>query len=148
MMKVKISQGNKPVEHETKEVKSDTTKQPANMVSSKEKPEDIVTWCKDSIKAGSISYTVASECIVAQIRAIYFNSIVKPDGYDLETLCYLDKILFNTLTSIITGIIAYGSGTIHRNLVCQTIENTISAIEHQVDKDAIEHIIDRVYEEF
>jgi hypothetical protein len=124
------------------------TKQVIQEPKKQEKEEDIVSYCKQSIDNSSITYRVAASCIVGQIRAIYFTNLIKPNGYDLEILNYMDKILFNNLTGIIEGIIDYGSKAVSVDLVKQVIKNAIDAIEFQTDLKSIYKVIDRVYEEF
>jgi hypothetical protein len=132
-----------PAEEPKKEVKQVT--QPKQ---EEKKEMDIVGYCKQSISNGSIGYRVAASCIVGQIRALYFGSLIKPNGYDLEILNYMDKILFNNLSGIIGGIIEYGSQSVSIDLVKQVIKNAIDAIEFQTDLKSIYKVIDRVYEEF
>ena len=112
------------------------------------KKQDIVGYCKESIYFNSIAPTTAANCIVGNIRAIYFNSLSKPIGYDLEILNYMDKILFNTLASVIEGIIRFGSDTVNKDLIKEIISNAIKAVEFQTDTESINKVIDRIYEEF
>ena len=112
------------------------------------KKQDIVGYCKESIHFNSITPATAASCIVGNIRAIYFNSLSKPIGYDLEILNYMDKILFNTLSSVIEGIIRFGSETVNKDLIKEIINNAIKAVEFQSDTESIYKVIDRIYEEF
>lgn len=112
------------------------------------KKQDIVGYCKESVYFNSITPATAANCIVGNIRAIYFNSLSKPIGYDLEILNYMDKILFNTLASVIEGIIRFGSETVNKDLIKEIISNAIKAVEFQTDTESIYKVIDRIYEEF
>ena len=112
------------------------------------KDGDFIAKLKYSFLAGSIGSGTIATCIVGELRRIYFKSINKPDGYDLEILSYMDKILFNSLNDIIDGIIRYGTSAFDLELLKRVIENAISIMEVQPNRVEMFNILTRLYEEF
>ena len=113
-------------------------------------PSDIVGKNALAVKSGGIIPYLAATSIVAELRAIYFTSInLKPlNTYDLDTLNYLDKILFDPLTKMVEHIIIYNSQRIPVELCLGLIKSAVDAVELQVDINAMNDIIFRIYEEF
>lgn len=131
------------------EIRSEHKSEKINFVPIYHRDDDMVGKIKVIYNnTNVIPFHTLAACIVGEIRRIYFESINRPDSYDIQILTYMDKILFNNLTDIIEGIIHYGSGCFPKDMVQQIITDVITIMEAQPNMKAIFHIIDRLYEEF
>lgn len=151
------TENTKPVNAPTESKKPVTTGIVASMAGAIEgiketikNPNDIVGKNALAVKTGGITPILAATSIIAELRAIYFTSIdLKPlNTYDLDTLNYLDKILFDPLTKMVEHIIVYNSQRIPVELCLGLVKSAVDSLELQVNIEAMYDIIYRIYEEF
>lgn len=95
---------------------------------------------------GSMDSVTIAECIVGQIRNIYFRTSVRiPRVTDLEIMNYMDKILFDTLRKVLASAIRYGTSAVPIELVLKLIENAVYSVDYQVNIEAMNGVIYKIY---
>ena len=117
----------------------------------------IVVNAINTLKAGRMSYKTAASIITGRIRVRFVNAIRRNKensefGYEITSFRYLDEILFNDLTYVLTTIFQWGSsGTLTLSQIMRMITDTSNVIEYYIpeeDLNDIRNILGVVYREF
>lgn len=117
----------------------------------------IVVNTINTLKAGRMSYKTAASIITGRIRVRFVNAIRRNKensefGYEITSFRYLDEILFNDLTYVLTTIFQWGSsGTLTLSQIMRMITDTSNVIEYYIpeeDLNDIRNILGVVYREF
>lgn len=117
----------------------------------------IVVNAINTMKAGRLNFKTAASIITGRIRVRFVNAIRRNKensqfGYEITSFKYLDEILFNDLTYVLTTIFQWGSaGTLTLSQIMRMITDTSNVIEYYIpeeDLNDIRNILGVVYREF
>ena len=110
---------------------------------------DLIKSCKTAVKSKAITPKAAAIIIVGKLRHIYFSTCQKHDDrFDIESFVYMDKILFDILVEIVEGVIVFGERGISRDVVKETIRNSVELVEYETDINSMYDIVDQTYDVF
>lgn len=159
-----VLSGNSAIENKKKEeLKGWESEEPSKeyvTVSTKSGNKEVDMIVVNSIqmfKARRINPSVAASIITGRIRVRFVNAIRgnaenATFGYEVASFRYLDEILFNDLTYVLTTIFQYGSrGTLTLPQIMRMITDTSNIIEYYIPEDDlndIRNILGVIYSEF
>lgn len=91
---------------------------------------------------GKLNAVAAGNCITGKIRALFVNGLDKgTDTFDIESLKYLDQILFNDLSYLISCALMYGSAGGLIDIIKEKISDSCKTIDYTLnDQKAIDEI--------
>lgn len=78
--------------------------------------------------------------VVGKIRYMYIESLLTEDKFDIETLKYLDSILFNNMIYLISSVIVYGGNPIITKHIKESIVEVCSIIDYDLSQEGLEQI--------
>lgn len=111
---------------------------------------DFITEAKNLYVRKVVGADVVASCIICKLRAIFVRNYEHyPRNFtDIELLNYMDKILFDMLKELITGIVKYGKDAVPISMVKESIDNAVDAVEVQADRSKMYELIEKVYNAF
>ena len=164
--KAALTRGNQVLSGNNKDVSIDTkdsSKEESNIyvkTQTKDGIKDvdmIVVNTINALKAGRMGIKNAASIITGRIRVRFVNAIRRNKensefGYEITSFKYLDEILFNDLTYVLSSIFQWGSsGTLTLPQIMRMITDTSNVIEYYIpeeDLNDIRNILGVVYREF
>ena len=82
-------------------------------------------------REGRMNADMAASSIVNLIRVAFINGLdKKDDAFGIESLIYMDNILFNSMRYLIASIFTYGSSNEVIDMINRMIINTCSIIDY------------------
>ena len=111
---------------------------------------DFIAEAKNLYVRKVVGAEVVASCIICKLRAIFVRNYEHyPKTFtDIELLNYMDKILFDMLKELITGVVKYGKDAVPISMVKESIDNAVDAVEVQADRSKMYELIEEVYNAF
>lgn len=126
--------------NETSNTKSiSTTSSPAVV---KNAPDDsVLSEIRHLLRSGFIDKKTCAELITGKIRYAFVNGLnTNGDKLDIESLKYIDSILFDNVKYIIGSSLIYGYDNYIHKILSNMIAEAMSVIDYVLTPEATEYI--------